>query len=98
MPPERIRWGTESFRHFVAENLIYGGNPLPRAALAVVFPPNDVPQCPPDLFGGMFDRFPVGFGFQGCDDALVLAVVIRPVEAVPFLCLLVPLVRFHGGE
>ena len=81
-----------SYLNIVTENLVDRSDAFPWAAFALVFFPNNIAQGTPDFFGGMFENFPIGIGFQSGKDAPFVAVKISAVKPFAFFCPFIPLV------
>ena len=83
---------------FVAEKAINVCNPVPRAAFALVLPPDNVAQGAPDVGGdlGWFEPGPIGLGFQCSNDRPAVSVIGGAVVSESFVGAFAPFVAFHA--
>lgn len=81
----------------VAEDAVDFQNAFPREAFALVFPPDDVAEGAPDVFGDLFHRVPERLVLQSGEESPFFRVAGGSIEAFAFGRALVPFMTFHAG-
>jgi hypothetical protein len=85
------------WQRFVTQTTVQIRNPLPRAPLPLIFPPNHVSQRAPNLLAWLIQAVPSWVALLGRREYSPLStLVISPVEPLPILAIFLPLVTFHA--